>query len=84
LVQEDPIGYGGGSNLYAYVEGQALEATDPSGTIKCEVVRYCGGGSSGSRGIDAPVPGFGGGCLKRRRQDHHYVATNRNGWRYRP
>ncbi|MGH7701717.1 MAG: peptidoglycan DD-metalloendopeptidase family protein, partial [Gemmatimonadales bacterium] len=32
FVQEDPIGYGGGDNLYAYVGGQVLEATDPSGT----------------------------------------------------
>lgn len=31
FVQEDPAGYDGGSNLYAYVEGQVLSATDPSG-----------------------------------------------------
>ena len=33
FTQEDPIGFAGGSNLYAYVDGQPLEATDPSGTI---------------------------------------------------
>ena len=30
-TQEDPIGYQGGSNLYAYVDGRVLEARDPSG-----------------------------------------------------
>jgi RHS repeat-associated protein len=32
FVQEDPIGQAGGENLYAYVGGSPLEATDPSGT----------------------------------------------------
>ncbi|HJS47449.1 MAG TPA: RHS repeat-associated core domain-containing protein [Gemmatimonadales bacterium] len=31
FIQEDPIGYAGGRNLYAYVEGRVLEATDPGG-----------------------------------------------------
>jgi RHS repeat-associated protein len=31
FVQEDPIGQAGGENLYAYVGGSPLEATDPSG-----------------------------------------------------
>jgi len=30
-VQEDPIGYDGGPNLYGYVGGQVLQARDPSG-----------------------------------------------------
>ena len=30
-TQEDPIGYAGGVNVYAYVGGAALEAKDPSG-----------------------------------------------------
>ena len=30
-TQEDPIGYGGGGNLYAYVGGAPLEVRDPSG-----------------------------------------------------
>jgi hypothetical protein len=33
-VQEDPAGYGGSANLYAYADGQALEATDPGGLMK--------------------------------------------------
>jgi len=31
FVQEDPIGYGGGSNVYAYGAGGPLEKRDPSG-----------------------------------------------------
>src|SRR5437899_1580220 len=30
-VQEDPIGYGGGSNLFAYGDGGPLEGRDPNG-----------------------------------------------------
>jgi RHS repeat-associated protein len=52
FVQEDPIGHGGGVNLYAYVEGQPLEATDPTGTILRKGAS--GGWSSG---------GNGGGCV---------------------
>jgi RHS repeat-associated protein len=55
FVQEDPIGYGGGTNLYAYVEGQALEATDPSGAIMCNMGR-CGAGGG------LPQQCVGGGC----------------------
>jgi len=33
FVQEDPAGSAGGSNLYAYVGGRPLEATDPSGMM---------------------------------------------------
>lgn len=31
FLQEDPTGYVGGDNLYAYVDGSPLERTDPSG-----------------------------------------------------
>ncbi|MDN5931989.1 MAG: RHS repeat-associated core domain-containing protein, partial [Pseudonocardia sp.] len=31
FIQEDPIGYAGGGNLYTYVGGSPIEATDPSG-----------------------------------------------------
>ncbi len=33
-TQEDPIGYGGGVNLYAYVGGAVLAGRDPSGLIE--------------------------------------------------
>jgi hypothetical protein len=37
-VQEDPTGYNGGPNVYAYVDGQPLEARDPTGTEKANVI----------------------------------------------
>jgi len=33
FVQEDPIAYAGGSNIYAYGEGSPLEGRDPGGTV---------------------------------------------------
>jgi RHS repeat-associated protein len=33
FISEDPIGYAGGENLYAYVGGAVLEARDPSGLV---------------------------------------------------
>lgn len=33
FVQEDPVEYSGSSNLYAYVDGDVMEARDPSGMI---------------------------------------------------
>jgi len=33
FVQEDPIGHGGGANVYAYAEGRVMEARDPSGLL---------------------------------------------------
>jgi RHS repeat-associated protein len=45
FVQEDPIGYGGGGNLYAYVGGDVMEARDPSGML----ARYSSSLSDGPR-----------------------------------
>ena len=60
FVQEDPIGYGGGSNLYAYVDGMVLEGTDPDGLM---FYSLRGGGGSGGRFYDPGKNdlGFGGG-----------------------
>ncbi len=35
-TQEDPIGYAGGMNVYAYVGGSPMESRDPSGAIPSE------------------------------------------------
>jgi RHS repeat-associated protein len=63
FLQTDPIGYAAGLNLYAYVGGDPVNATDPSGLfcIASRITdcagnrRIDGGGSSGSGG------GSGGG-----------------------
>lgn len=44
FIQEDPIGYGGGHNLYAYVDGHLFEAVDPEGTRLVDVNGGHGGG----------------------------------------
>ena len=52
FVQEDPIGHSGGTNLYAYVEGQALESIDPTGTRMRELDVQSSVGRGGISGID--------------------------------
>jgi RHS repeat-associated protein len=66
FTQEDPIGFAGGQNLFAYVGGNVLEATDPSGllakvvAIVCNFVLGCGphGGGGGGGGGDADNDGI--------------------------
>jgi RHS repeat-associated protein len=35
FMQTDPVGYQGGINLYGYVGDDPINATDPSGTVRC-------------------------------------------------
>ncbi len=52
FTQEDPAGYGGSANLYRYVDGDPLEARDPSGLGKD--YEYFGGNPADW----SNVPGF--------------------------
>ena len=45
--QPDPIGYAGGTNLYAYVGNDPLNATDPNGTCP-----WCAVGAVAAFGVD--------------------------------
>jgi RHS repeat-associated protein len=66
FVQEDPAGYAGGTNLYAYVGGDVMEARDPSGML----AQNTGGGDPyffqvcenyPCLGLDGPFVGGDGG-----------------------
>ena len=41
FLQADPIGYGDGLNMYAYVGGDAVNRRDPSGLSKCDPGEDC-------------------------------------------
>jgi len=47
FIQEDPVGFSGGTNLYTYVGGHLLEAVDPDGTMYRDVNGGPGGGGGG-------------------------------------
>jgi RHS repeat-associated protein len=72
FMQTDPIGYGAGANLYAYVGNNPINATDPSGLCASGMhsepgTRICypgeigGGGSSSSSGAGGSSSGGNGG-----------------------
>ncbi len=56
FLSADPIGYADGMNMYAYVGGDPVNATDPSGMVKHDGRVTYGGG-----GIPAVNYGLGGG-----------------------
>ncbi len=41
FISEDPIGFDGGLNWYAYVDNSPLTAIDPYGLAKCKDPQYC-------------------------------------------
>lgn len=64
FTQEDPIGFAGGDNLYAYVGGSPLQARDPNGLKQGNV--------------DGPFEGFcfgGGSCV-----NWDGTVTHASGW----
>lgn len=68
FIQEDPAGYAGGSNLYAYVEGAVLSATDPSGMLPTaegafKMDGYIWAGNPWVYAQDDIDPCMFGGCL---------------------
>jgi RHS repeat-associated protein len=50
FISEDPIGLAGGLNMYAYVEGNPINYTDPSGEILVNVATGAIGGLAGAVG----------------------------------
>lgn len=71
FVAEDPIGYAGGMNPYAYVDGNPVDARDPSGLItnnellyaegvrsSCEMGFYVDGASLGCGGARGSIGEF--------------------------
>ncbi|MBL8977336.1 MAG: RHS repeat-associated core domain-containing protein [Gemmatimonadetes bacterium] len=54
-TQEDPIGYAGGANLYAYVGGAVMEARDPSGLMEDLSGRGLGFAETNRRAAEPPI-----------------------------
>jgi RHS repeat-associated protein len=66
FVSEDPIGFEGGSNLYAYVDGNPVDFNDPLGLFI---------GSGGTGVGDGPACGFWDMCKA-------YADLARRNWRW--
>jgi len=50
FISEDPIGFAGGINLYAYVNNNPINANDPSGNVPLPLVTGAIGAAAGATG----------------------------------
>ncbi len=79
FTQEDPIGYGGGANLYAYTGGRVLDGRDPSGMHSDEpytIITAIGLCTSINGALDDCGGGGGGGTWgERRSREAQYNAA---------
>ena len=61
FLQPDPIGYGDGMNMYAYVGGDPVNLSDPTGLASCETGSRLGGGGHCTQVISLDLLRQGGG-----------------------
>jgi RHS repeat-associated protein len=62
FISEDPIGFGGGVNVYAYAYGDPISFRDPTGkTPGALVLPWIGGAAEGAESLAAAAAGAGAG-----------------------